>query len=149
MRKVIIDSNLLFLLIIGTGGREEIGYWKKRLSAYSEDDFDRLVYFIAPYDSLVLLPNTLTEISNLIGDAQDHRTTRARDALKAIIDTSAEIYMPSIGVVARKEFEWLGLSDTAQLQAAERDNHLLLTADGPLHAAALQRGVQAVHFSAL
>jgi predicted nucleic acid-binding protein len=47
------------------------------------------------------------------------------------------------------EFAWLGLSDAAQIRAAAALGCTLLSGDGPLCSAALQRGVDAVHFSSL
>lgn len=145
MRRVIVDANLLLLLVVCLGGREEIQKWNKRLSAYSVLDFDRLRGLLSDY-SLVLLPHTLTEVSNMIGDVQDYKTNTARNVLQVLIKTSVEVYQPSANIVVRPEFQWLGLSDTAQLQAAEAESCALVSADGALIAAALKLGIEAFHF---
>ncbi|MGH9477535.1 MAG: hypothetical protein ACRD1C_14630, partial [Terriglobales bacterium] len=62
---LILDSNLLVLLTVGTASRAYISR-HKRLQAYSEADFDLLVEVIAPVSKVMVTSNTLTETANLL-----------------------------------------------------------------------------------
>jgi predicted nucleic acid-binding protein len=146
MRSVLLDANLLHLLVVGQGGVEDIRHDRQRLSGYGVIHFQALIGVIGKYDRLLVLPNTLTEVSNLIGDGQDERTCRARDALRAFAGSAEETYQPSKSVVEEREFDWHGLSDVAQLLVAKNAD-LFLTADGRLFNAALRRGLNAEFFN--
>jgi hypothetical protein len=63
-RGVLIDSNLLLLLFLGTYDRRQIAT-NDRLSKYSEDDYDLLIQVLRPFTRIITTPNILTEVSNL------------------------------------------------------------------------------------
>jgi hypothetical protein len=146
MKLLIVDSQLLLLLVVGIGGRADMAGSKRLCSQYSEIDFERLVKFVMQFDRIPTLPNILTEVSNFIGDSDMPRTNRARAALKAIIQNAVEVHQPSESVVQQQEFDWLGITDTAQLLLLE-SGHSLITNDRRLYAAALNRGLQAIVLS--
>jgi hypothetical protein len=143
MKSIIVDSQLLLLLVVGVAARSDISETKRLSNAYTEYDFDRLAKFIVQFDKVITLPNILSEVSNFIGDSDLPRTKRARETLKAIMSEALEIYQPSLEVVNQPEFDWLGITDVAQLLLLA-DGHSLITNDGRLYAAALNRGLNAV-----
>ena len=149
MRGIVIDTNVLLLLLVGSYDPRCIEGHRRLSTRYSVSDFDKLTSFLANYDRLVVVPSSLSEISNLISYSDDPVSTGIKLSFCAFVREALEVYSPSAKIIETNEFRWLGLSDAAQIQAAERDDHVLLTVDGPLYAAALQRGVQALHFSAL
>ncbi len=65
-KKLIIDTNLLLLLVIGAveEGRH-IGN-SKRLKAFNKQDYNNVLQIIANYDDVFITPYIATEVSNLI-----------------------------------------------------------------------------------
>ena len=63
-RGVLLDSNLLLLLCVGSFRRQEIGRFK-RTAQYGACDYDLLVDFLSRFKSVVTTPNVLTEVNGL------------------------------------------------------------------------------------
>jgi hypothetical protein len=146
MNAILIDTQLFLRLIVGLGSKSDIAETKRLCSEYTEFDFERLTRFVSGFNLIATLPNILTEVSNFIGDSDMPRAQRARDAMKAIIENAVEIYQPSQLVKQQPEFNWLGITDTAQLLLLET-GHSLVTNDGRLFGAALNRGRPATIFT--
>lgn len=64
--KLIIDTNLLLLLVIGAveGGRHIKN--SNRLSAFNESDYQKILKIMSDYDEIYITPYIATEVSNLI-----------------------------------------------------------------------------------
>ena len=62
-RSIILDTNLLLLLVVGSTDRRYISAHKNL--AFEEEDSDILVGILSQTPSIILTPNTLTETSNL------------------------------------------------------------------------------------
>lgn len=145
-RSIIIDTNLLVLLIAGLVEPKYIEK-HKRCAGFSLGDFKSLSAHVAIADKLVLLPHTLSQTSDLLrsglkGEAQ----ARLAMAFKALVNVNEERLIPSRLAVARPEFARLGLTDAVLLASLDAGT-VLLTVDHDLHAAALSRGLNALHFN--
>lgn len=132
MKGVVVDTNVLLLLIVGSYDSRCISEHRRLGSTYNPSDYDKLIRFLGHFDRLVCVPGALTEISNLISDNNDPVSVGIKQRFMIFVREALEIYTPSAQLVDRAEFFWLGLSDTAQLHAAKEQNFVLLTADGPL-----------------
>jgi hypothetical protein len=143
-RTLILDTNLLVLLIVGMTSRAYINR-HKRLRAFLESDFDVLTGFVASATRIVVTPNTLTETSNLLRQIDEPARTQIYDQFRRIVRTTDEYYIQSKLAVERKDFLWLGLTDSTLLQAVS-ENHELLTTDSRLHYAAARQGLKVVNF---
>ena len=62
---VIVDSNLLLLLIVGSASMSYIDKHKRLSGAYSIEDFSTLGKIISEFSEIVSIPHVLTEVSNL------------------------------------------------------------------------------------
>jgi hypothetical protein len=62
---IVVDTNLLVLLVVGSASIEYINK-HKRLTSFSTDDFELLVELIGMFSDIVMLPHILSETSNLI-----------------------------------------------------------------------------------
>ncbi|MGH7096446.1 MAG: PIN domain-containing protein [Stellaceae bacterium] len=144
---LILDSNLLVLLTVGTASRAYISK-HKRLQAYSEADFDLLVEVIAPVSKVMVTPNTLTEASNLLGQIGEPVRTHIYETLRLMIKASEEIHVESGRAVEHDEFRRLGLTDAVLLELTD-SSCMLLTADLDLYLAAARRGLKVVNFNHL
>lgn len=99
------------------------------------EDYDRLVD-LAASRQICVTPNTLTEVSNLIGDEGDPRFLQALGAL--VLGDSEETLIPSERAVRDSAFPRLGLTDAVLLDAISPERPLL-TVDLPLFATATRR----------
>lgn len=65
-RRLIIDTNLLLLLVIGAVEEGRHIKNSKRLGAFSISDYDNVVKIMSEYDEVHITPYIATEVSNLI-----------------------------------------------------------------------------------
>lgn len=145
---LLIDTNLLVLFVVGTAAKEYIAKHKK-LTAFTVEDYDRLVKIIARASEVLVTPNTLTETSNLAAYINEPARSKVLDVLRTVIaSASQERYVPSSVAAERKEFVRLGLADAALLEIAAKDV-TLLTTDFDLYNTALKKGAQALNFNHL
>lgn len=146
MRVIAVDTNLMILLVVGSCSRSLIAV-HKRLTAYSNADFDLLLGMISTYDKIVVTPNALTEVSNLLGYGvvEPYRTSLYK-RLKVIAEQADERYEPSRFVVAEPEYPRIGIADCAWLRCLDLKVELL-TDDVHLYLAAMGRGLVAYNFN--
>ena len=135
---VLVDTNLLLLLIVGSANRRYIRA-HKRLSGYGEDDFDLLVQAISIFSDIVLLPHVSAEVSSLARQIPNPARSRIQEKLKELVEGSSEIAIPSLDGVRREEFGEYGITDSVILQLCSLNQNglsfWLLTAD---HGLAMQ-----------
>lgn len=148
MRGVIVDANLLLLLIIGSSNIDDVARHRRLHPTYNAKDFQILIAFLSSFETVLVTPSTLAELSNLISYSNDDIAIRARFVMRNFVHEFLERYDPSEQVVEDADFPRLGLADAAQLIAA-KTGFLLITTDAHLYVAALQRGYEAVNFDYL
>ena len=143
---ILVDSNLLVLLVVGSF---DIGLIDRhpRLSAYEQGDYAKLLELIRPYGTVLVTPNTLTETSNLLGRYDEPGRSHLFAALRDLIDESGEITVISSRAAHRPEFSRLGLADSVLLEAIQQD-FPLVTVDLQLYlAASAEIGDSAINFA--
>jgi hypothetical protein len=145
MRTIAVDSELLVLLIVGTASRSYISK-HKRLGAYSAADFDLLIELLSEYSDVIVMPNKLTEASNLLGQVSEPIRTRIFETFRAFIGVSTEESLGSKAVSGHDQFVRLGLTDAA-LMTATREQHVLLTADFDLYWASARAEQAVINFN--
>ena len=146
MEGYFLDTNLLVLLIVGSESRELISK-HRRLEHYSAEDFDILSEFLENANQLYVTPNTLTETSNLVRQHGDPERSLLMRRLQFLIHESQEIIVSSTEASSNYNFEKLGLTDAALLEAVTKDIPLL-TVDFDLYLAAIASGEErAINFN--
>ena len=148
--RILIDSELLVLLIVGLHDPGKIAQHANlggRRDAYAEADFDRLTLFLSGKDLLVT-PNVMSETSNLLRQIGDPGRTDLTVQLRRFAERTRERFTPSAVAAERREFDWLGLPDAATLASLDAET-VLLTADGPLCAAAHKANLTVIHLAEL
>ncbi len=133
-----LDTNLLILLIVG-GVDTRIIAKHRRLSDYTEDDYVLLLVILEEASQVLVTPNTLTEASNLLAQHGEPERSLLMAGLHYLIDESEEIVVSSALASANSEFQRLGLTDSALLEAISEERPLV-TVDMDLYAAALTKG---------
>jgi hypothetical protein len=144
---IILDSNLLLLLIVGSTHRSLISK-HKRLRAYTEQDYDLLIRLLSQAQNIIVTPNTLTETSNLLGYIEDPARSAIYNVFRVLVEDPIHIEraIESKSAVSRPEFVRLGLTDSVLLHLAT-ESHTLLTADVDLYLAACKQGLRAENFN--
>lgn len=145
MQRIAIDTNLLVLFCVGSIKRGLIAT-HKRTRAFSAEDFDELKAVIAGADRFVTLPYVIAEVANLL-DRDANWATRIAPILAAFLELADEAGVSSRSVISMPQIGWLGLTDSAWVDALH-DDTLLLSADKRLVSAALQAGKHAALFPA-
>ena len=135
MEGYFLDTNLFVLLVVGSESRELISK-HRRLEHYSAEDFDILAEFLENANQLYVTPNTLTETSNLVRQHGDPEKSLLMRRLQFLIHESQEIIVSSTEASSNYNFEKLGLTDAALLEAVTKDIPLL-TVDFDLYLAAI------------
>ncbi|AZL73279.1 PIN domain-containing protein [Pseudomonas oryziphila] len=134
-RKLIIDTNLLLLLVIGSleGGR--FIRVSKRLKKFADADYQKVLAIIAEHDEVHITPYIATEISNLIdltGPAYHSALAVAGQLFSMFRQVESDIHTDSSG----EHFLRFGITDNSLIQLAS--DYFILTDDhrmlGPLFA---------------
>ena len=137
-----IDANLLVLFVAGSVDQDII-HRHRRLREFTQEDFGVLVRTLAPYDRILVTPNTLTETSNLLGQHGEPERTRLFEGLRILIEETEEVVVTSLEASAEEEFGRLGLTDSVLILAARAETPVL-TVDFDLYFAISGREPDAV-----
>lgn len=136
MKQLIVDAQLLVLTLVGLLDRNLIGK-HKRTQQYTTDDYELVKAILEDHDEVVVTPNILTEVSNLIRLIGDPHKTQLTSLLGTWIGGAETIeeFVSSSQAIARPQFPRLGLTDVGILETVAR-NIPLLTEDLDLYLAA-------------
>src|SRR5271170_2090463 len=93
-RRLIVDSELLTLFIVGTTSRHYISRHKK-LKSYIEEDYDLLLGIVSTAAEVVVTPHALAETSNLLGYIQDPARTKIFETMRALTPGFSESQIAS------------------------------------------------------
>ncbi len=130
------------MLVVGSEGRELI-VKHRRLDGYTADDYDILLDMIHQVGRVLVMPNTLTETSNLLAQHGEPERSRILRRLRYIVHESEEVVVASEVATDNSQFEQLGLTDAA-LQEVITPRTPLITVDFDLYLAALEKGEDTV-----
>jgi len=147
VKKIVIDTNLLVLLVVGLTDRSLIEK-HKRTKSFEKDDYDLLTNVLSNYDQIVVTPHILTEASNLVSQIGEPAMSTLRKTLSALLETQKEEYEPSIEVSRHHTFLRLGLTDGAILSLIGNEIPLITT-DLDLYLAAANSNHNAINFNYL
>ncbi len=145
---LIIDTNLLILLIVGSCDIKRITKFT-RTNIYTEKDFEIIRRFIKPFNNnIVTTPNILTEACNLCLGLNAETDNALYYTFRRIIDYLKEQYIASVKIVSEKEkaFFSFGISDTAIVELCEQ-GRLLLTDDLELYNYVISQKMHALNFN--
>ena len=141
---VLIDTNLLVLLVVGTVNRNRIEVFK-RTNQYTPEHYDFLVAILHGFDRWFTVAHVLGEVSNLT-DLSGSERLQGRELLKRTISVMTEAEIPSRLAAEDTVYNNLGLTDAAIAAVARRHRCVLLTDDLDLYLAAIP-DVEALKFS--
>ncbi|OJT30933.1 hypothetical protein BOP96_10135 [Pseudomonas sp. FSL W5-0203] len=135
--RLIIDTNLLLLLVIGAIEEGRHISSSSRLKSYNEEDYQVVVKFMGRFTDVYITPYIATEVSNLI-DLNGYARIMAFEAAQLLFSQFQQIDSNISADSAAKLFSTYGLTDTSLIGLVS--DYTILTNDGrmsqPLYAAA-------------
>ncbi len=138
MKKVLIDTNLLLLFLLGSVDRKHVGN-HKRLRGFSDFEFEALLKLLASATQFVTTPHILAETSNLL-DIGKRADVATANAFITFVQAAEEICVSAEDVTSRPEFLKYGLTDAA-IHSVVAERISVLTVDFPLYGSLLNIGV--------
>lgn len=144
MHRVVIDTNLLILLLVGTFDPAAIGR-HRRTATFTAADFELLTRWLARYRVRLTTSPILAEASNLLGGAFHEA---ASESFIEICGAMIEVIHPKAEVLQAEAFPRLGFADASILLALDEDT-AILTDDVNLYLQAAYEGRHAFNFNHL
>lgn len=127
---VLMDSNLLFVFVLGAVDRAQISVAKKTRQ-FAESDFDLLLSIMDRVERLIVTAYVAAEVSNL-ATSLGHVRSKFLELFRALLTNMAvERHIPLRCVVELDAFEEFGATDAAILRVRTR-RPLVITADWAL-----------------
>lgn len=132
-KRLIIDTNLLLLFIIGAVEEGRHIQNSNRLSKFNKSDYFKIVQIISEYDELHITPYIVTEVSNLI-DLNGHAKTIAYEIAQNLFCNFFKKIDIKIEEDCNSEFFLkFGITDSSLVNLASNfyiltNDHRLLTA---------------------
>ncbi|MFB2891707.1 PIN domain-containing protein [Aerosakkonemataceae cyanobacterium BLCC-F50] len=125
---ILIDTNILLLLFVGTVNRSRISQFN-RTEKFTPEDYDLLVRILLFFQRIVTTPNILTEVNSLINGIGEPERSRCLEIFANIVNEKlSEFYIESTSAVKLENFTKFGLTDCGIISIA-RDKYLVLTDD--------------------
>lgn len=134
---ILLDTNILLLYLVGSIDPQNVSSFK-RTSGFDENDFYILSNLVNLFERNVTTPHILAEASNFL-NAEKY------GALAAFINHAGEKFVEGADIVAKSQFSYLGITDTAVLAIAKA-SVLVVTNDGPLLGSLTADGIDAINF---
>jgi predicted nucleic acid-binding protein len=145
MRKIVLDSNIFVLYLVGQINKNQIDNYTRN-SFWDTRDFDFFVDLLEAEESeIITSPNVLTEADNILNTISGEDKYRYLELVRNIYDKSVEIYMESRNVSKEMFFDALGLADSVVLKIAQKSD-LLISGDSRLCDCAKSLGVKVFDF---
>ena len=143
---LLIDTNLLLLLVIGTMRRDLIGSFK-RTQAYRQAEFQRVVDIRKQFTRHWTTPNILTETDNLGRQLPEKLWSNFAKVMSRLTCLLTEQHIASNMPANSAPYMRLGLSDSVSLIMGQ--SILILTDDFRMHGTALSAGIDAINLNHL
>jgi hypothetical protein len=144
-RRLLLDSNLLLLLIIGAFDLRLLNSFK-RLSDFSANDFRLLRDFASSY-RLLASPHIFTEVSNLANSLPQQTRSAFLRYFASAIPAIVEPLTATSEIAADPSFASFGLTDAAVCQLSR--SALIMTQDGRLRSYLDRQGAQTLSLETL
>lgn len=142
---LLIDTNILLLLFIGSYDRNQIGIFKRTVQ-FTIEDYDLLVLLLRPFKKLITTPNILTEVASLSGQLGEPARSSYFQTFAEGIKLLEEEYIESREIAGQPEFVKLGLTDVG-IWTISKGQYLVLTEDFRLSQLLDKKGVDVINFN--
>lgn len=142
---ILIDTQPLLLFFVGTYDINLLHRFKHTLR-YLKEDYELLILILNKFGKIVITPNILTEVSNLLAQMPWGITQEHGLRISALVKNFQEKFTPSANLISHKHFYKFGLTDLATLDNA-KGKYLVLTDDLSLFGYLQNCGVDVINFT--
>ena len=125
-RGILIDTNLLILLLVGSYDEDKILSFK-RTQNYTIEDYEYLKVFLARFENHLYTPNILIVITNLTDSINTEPQYLFFQHIQRVLSVFKEDIVSSDEIMQLKSFLKFGLTDAVNCQLS--DKYLILTDD--------------------
>jgi hypothetical protein len=144
---VLVDTNLLLLLLVGSIDRTLLDKFKPTANrGFTPSDYDLLCWMIDQFPRILTTPHVLTEVSNYSEQLKGDAGQLLVNKVILLIQRADECYEKSQALVVKDGFREFGLTDTA-IGNLPSNRFLVLTVDFPLSGWLEKRGIDVVNFN--
>lgn len=144
---IVVDSNLLLLLILGSFDENLIGTFK-RLAMFTLDDFHALQHLVSKFRTIRVTPHILTEVSNLANSLPEREKRSWSEYFrKWITNELQEQQFAAVQLVKSESFLLFGITDAA-LAESSRDV-FIVTVDNRLASYLQSQELRVLNFNHL
>ncbi|MDJ0844662.1 PIN domain-containing protein [Crocosphaera sp.] len=144
---IVIDTNILLLLIVGTANRKRISQFK-RTQQFLPEDYDLLIKLINLFPKIIITPNILTEVNSLTNQIGEPERSKCFAIFAQLISEIEEIALSSQEIVKNNGFIKFGLTDCGILELSQ-NQYLVLTDDFKLFNYLQKLGIDSINFNYL
>jgi rRNA-processing protein FCF1 len=144
---VLVDTNLLVLLVVGSVNRDRIPRFK-RTSSYTPADWDLLTGILEQIPRRYSIAHVFAEAGNLT-DLKGPEREIARVILHRTISLMCELPVVSLDACECVYYRRLGLTDAAISLAVRQCGCSVLTSDSDLYLALSEEGLSVINFDDL
>jgi hypothetical protein len=142
---IILDTKPFLFYLAGRYDFDSIG--KTPLTEeYRKEDFEILNDFISKFKRIVITPQILAEVSNIINTKipKNNFVIFINKIIKILLDAE-EMYINKNDILKREEIK-LGITDVSILTLCERSDQIILTKDLVFANLCLDKGLPIIHF---
>ena len=143
-RDILIDTNLLILLLVGSYDEDKILRFK-RTQNYTIEDYEYLKVFLARFENHFYTLNILTEITNLTNSINTEPQYLFFQHIQRVLSVFKEDIVSSDEIMQLKSFLKFGLTDAVNCQLS--DKYLILTDDLRLYSYLANQRLPAINFN--
>jgi rRNA-processing protein FCF1 len=146
---LLIDTNVLLLLLVGSLDRKLIG--KSKITAnqgFTTDDYEVLKTFIGNFQKVITTPHVLSEVSNHVDKFKGDYHREIFKSFACLIEESEEHFKAAQSLTNSEGFVTFGLTDVA-ISVLASEKILVLTSDFPLAGFLEKKGVDVINFNHL
>ena len=144
---IVIDTNILLLLIVGTANRKRISQFK-RTQQFLPEDYDLLIKLINLFPKIIITPNILTEVNSLTNQIGEPERSKCFAIFAQLISEIEEIALSSQEIVKNNGFIKFGLTDCGIIELS-KNQYLVLTDDFKLFNYLQKLGIDSINFNHL
>nr|WP_198649095.1 PIN domain-containing protein [Cyanothece sp. BG0011] len=144
---ILIDTNILLLLIVGSSNRKRISQFK-RTKQFIPEDYDLLIKLINLFSKIVTTPNILTEVNSLTNQIGEPERSKCFAIFAQLISEIDECALSSQEIVNNNGFIKFGLTDCGIIELS-KNQYLVLTDDFKLFNYLQKSRIDSINFNHL
>ena len=146
-KRILIDTNILLLLIVGSSNRKRISQFK-RTEQFIPEDYDLLIKLIDLFPKIITTPNILTEVNSLTNQIGEPERSKCFSIFAQLISEIEEVALSSQEIVKNNGFIKFGLTDCGIIELS-KNQYLVLTDDFKLFNYLQKLGIDSINFNHL